>query len=314
MQYTKEIKNAIVLDYTNGMSWNNLCIKYFTNTNTLHKIFNEYKIVRNRESLKTWPQDKINKFKQMYLDNCYYSELSKTFNISESNVAYWVNKLNLPKRGSGRNTTYENLFITNTIESNYWLGYIFADGSIYYGKRGYTIYLVSEKEYVVLKYKNQFNNYPSIYKRIYTIKNEEKKTLYIASINSKNIVNWFKNTLNVCGCKHHTLNPNIELNWDIIRGYFDGDGSASKGEFQLKSCSKIWLKRIQDFLKTYNIESTLKISYKDCWGLYVRKKEELKKLVPLLYSNKYYCHEYKYKLLEPYIGNNISKPSELLET
>lgn len=34
------------------------------------------------------------------------------------------------------------------------------------------------------------------------------------------------NTFNVSSTKHHNLNPNITMNWDIFRGYFDGDGSA----------------------------------------------------------------------------------------
>lgn len=193
------------------------------------------------------------------------------------------------------------------------MGYIFADGSVYKGKRSYQITLISEKEYVLTKYKEWFNGIPKISKKPYFLKNGTLKYMYYAYICSKYIVEWFENTLGICGEKHHTLNPNITLSWDMIRGYFDGDGCASKGQFQLKSCSKVWLERIQTFFKEYGIESTLSLSYKDCWGLSVCRKAELKKLVPLLYQNKYYCHEYKYKLLEPYIGNSISKPSELLE-
>jgi hypothetical protein len=313
MKYTKEIKENIISDYTKGMLWDNLCKKYSTNCSTLYKIFNEYKIVRNRETLKMWNNAKKEKFKRMYLSNCYYSELEKEFNISGGNVTFWVNKLNLPKRGKGRNNVFHNYFSDNTVESNFWLGYIFADGNIYYTKRAASINLLSEKEYVITKFKEWFGNHPKVYKKNYTTKNGEIKTMYKASIFSREITSWFKDIIGICGKKHHTLNPNIELNWDILRGYFEGDGSASKGEFQLKSCSKVWLERIQNFLLNNNIESTLFLSYKDCYALCVRKKEELKKLVPLLYSNKYYCHEYKYKLLEPYIGNNISKPSELLE-
>ena len=32
-------KQELINDYQNGMTWNDLCEKYHTNTNTIHKIF-----------------------------------------------------------------------------------------------------------------------------------------------------------------------------------------------------------------------------------------------------------------------------------
>ena len=55
--------------------------------------------------------------------------------------------------------------------------------------------------------------------------------MYKAALYSKNLAYWFKEELGIDNIKHHTLNPNIEINWDIIRGFFYGDGSSSKGEW-----------------------------------------------------------------------------------
>lgn len=307
MKLSEEQKQELIKDYLTGSTWDELCLKYNTNTNTIHKIFNKNGIRRVRMQEKVWSADKQELFKKMYLANCTYEEMYKAMNCKGGTLTYWAHKLNLPMRGSGRNLVFENKFLENTPESNYWLGYIFADGHIscYEDGRHFGVILHSEKEYVAQKYKEWFGSAVRLYKRKYTISNGETHYMYNASINSKVLSEWFANTLKVNTNKHHNLNPNIELNWDIIRGYFDGDGSASKGEWQLKSCSKRWLERIQEFLLSFDIKSTLKLSYLDCWGLCVRDKENLKKLVPLIYENKYYCHEYKYKLLEPYISNDI---------
>lgn len=211
-------------------------------------------------------------------------------------------------RGSGRNNTLENKFLERTPESDYWLGYIFADGHINYSKRQYSIQLASEKQYVIDKFKQWYNS-DRVHEHSwnYTLNGGTVKQMHTVYFNSKSIASWFHNVLNISNKKHHNLNPNIDLNWDIIRGFFDGDGSSAKGEWQLKSCSHKWLERIQKFLQSYGIKSTLKLSYLDCWGLFVYDKENVKKLVPLMYEHKYYCHQYKYDNFEPYISNDIVK-------
>lgn len=309
MKLTDIQKQKLITDYKNGMTWDNLCLKYQTNTNTIHKILIKNNVTKTRVQDSSWSEEKIKLFKEMYLKNCTYQEMYNALNCKGGTLTYWVHKLNLPMRGSGRNNTYPNKFAERTVESDYWLGYIFADGHIgIYTKKGrkgsYSVALSSEKKYVVDKFKEWYNNIPAVYTKHYTLKDGTVKNMYLAMMSSKNIAYWFRNELKIDNVKHHTLNPPIELNWDIIRGYFDGDGSSAKRSWQLKSCSKIWLERIQEFLKKYDIESTLKQSYLDCWGLYVYDKESLKKLVPLMYQNKYYCHEYKYLNLEPFISNN----------
>lgn len=310
MRLTNEEKQSLIQDYLNGMTWDNLCTKYHTNTSTIHKIFNKNKVVRTRIQDNSWSEEKQQLFKDMYLNNCTYKEMHDTLNCKGGTLTYWVHKLNLPMRGSGRNNNYPNKFTENTPESNYWLGYIFADGHINYSsdKRRGSIALHSEKEYVVLKFKKWYNDIPSILKCKYTLKDGTIKYIYSAIIHDVNIAKWFNKELGIKNKKHHTLNPNCEINWDIIRGFFDGDGSSAKGEWQLKSCSKIWLERIKTYIDSFNIETTLKLSYLDCWGLFAYKKVESLKIANLMYSNKYYCHEYKYNnFYEPCISNNTVK-------
>lgn len=310
MKLTDLEKQSLIQDYLNGMTWDGMCSKYNTNTNTIHKIFNKNNIRRTRIEDNSWSKEKQQLFIDMYLNNYTYQEMYNALNCKGGTLTYWVHKLNLPMRGSGRNNNYPNKFKENTPESNYWLGYIFADGHIDYNpsKRRGSVALCSEKEYVVLKFKDWYNNIPSISKCQYTLKDGTVKYMYNAIICDVNIAKWFNEELGIKNKKHHTLNPNYEINWDIIRGFFDGDGSSSKGEWQLKSCSKQWLERIKTFIDSFNIETILKVSYLDCWGLFAYKKTEATKIAQLMYSNNYYCHQYKYdNFFEPCVSNNTVK-------
>lgn len=309
MRLTDEQKQELIKDYKNGMTWNGLCEKWHTNTNTIHKIFKNNNIQKTRMQEATWSPEKQELFKQMYLNNSTYKEMYDTLNCKGGTLTYWVHKLGLPMRGSGRNSVYPNKFIERTPESDYWLGYLFADGHIGIYKRGkgmnaYIVEIASEMKYVVEKFKNWYDDIPSINEFSYILKDGTIKTLYKATIYSKDIATWFQSELGIDNVKHHTLNPKVDINWDIIRGFFDGDGSSAKGEWQLKSCSKEWLERIQFFLTANGIKSILKQSYLDCWGLFVYDQENVRKLVPLMYENKYYCHDYKYLNFEPLISND----------
>lgn len=306
---------ALVSDYQNGMSWSDLQTKYCCSVTTVHDVLVRNNIHRHRETDKKWTVEQDELFKQMYLSNCTYLELKETFGIKSSTVTWHVRRLGLPMRGSGRQNIYYNKFMERTAESDYWLGYIFADGHITFGNRQYAVSLFSEKEYVVQKYAEWFGDGVKIYTKSYSTKNGEKHIMYNAKIGSKAIAEWFSTSLKISSNKHHTLNPEIELNWNIIRGYFDGDGSMSPERYlSFKSCSKTWLDRIQSFLEKYGIKSSIKLSYQDCYGLFVYDLESLEKMLKFMYETPYYCHEYKHtNLVNRVAVMRQRKSGELLE-
>ncbi len=305
---------ALIADYANGMSWKELQDKYSCSVTTVYDVLVRNNIKRTREEEKSWSKEQDDLFTQMYYSNCTYQEIGNAFNIKSSTITWHVHRLGLQMRGSGRNNTWENKFANNTIEANYWLGYIFADGHITNTSRSHRIVLYSGKEYVVLKYKDWFGNGVSIFSRPYTTQCGEMHYMYNASINSKQIADWFSATLNIASKKHHNLNPCIDITWDMIRGYFDGDGTCGHYRWGLKSCSKQWLLRIQTFLESYGIKSTVRLNTKDCYTLFVYDKTNLTLLLHYLYANPYYCHEYKYQnLVNLTKVISCSKSSELLE-
>lgn len=213
MRLTEKQKQDLINDYKNGMTWDNLCTKYKTNTNTIHKIFLKNNVQKTRMQEASWSLEKQELFKRMYLSNCTYKEMYSALNCKGGTLTYWVHKLNLPMRGSGRNNTLENKFLERTPESDYWLGYIFADGHVNYSNRQYNVQLTSEKDYVISKFKEWYNNSNKVHENSwnYTLKDGSVKQIYVASINSKYIASWFYNNLNIASKKHHNLNPNITL-------------------------------------------------------------------------------------------------------
>lgn len=255
-------------------------------------------------------QESINKFIQMYEEGIPNKEIGEYFGIKPNTVCYWAKRLNCKMRGSGRKNKFTNPFLQNNSERDYWLGYLFADGHI---ERG-----IIELYSVELDIINAFNTFTGDICKIrsenYKIQSGEMHTLYRACIFSVDISEWFIKTFNIQSTKHHNLNPTIDINWDIIRGYFDGDGSAHKVRgFTLNSSSEIWIKRIYEFLKLeLDIEAKIN-QYLECYKLCVWSKEDLHKLIPKLYENNTFCIERKKNRFEPFISNDNRKLGELRE-
>ena len=53
----------IIEDYQNGMTWNQLCEKYNTNTGSLFKVFKRNNIVKTRVQDTSWNKEKQELFK-----------------------------------------------------------------------------------------------------------------------------------------------------------------------------------------------------------------------------------------------------------
>jgi intein/homing endonuclease len=96
------------------------------------------------------------------------------------------------------------------------------------------------------------------------------------------LVAYFANKYNIIGKKANTLNPDIDINWDLLRGVYDGDGSFKKGVV-LTSKSKAWIDKIIEFYQKYDIHYT--VTYDTAYRLSVYKKKDLKRIYHYLYDN-----------------------------
>lgn len=161
----------------------------------------------------------------------------------------------------------ENVFdVIDSEEKAYWLGFIYADGSIASHKEGvkarYTFEItLGEEDKEHLDKFNKFMQYNGNNVKEKPIKYKEETQMYYRwSINNKHL--W--ETLNNYGCtpnKSLTLmfpNESIFTNKSLIRhfirGYFDGDGCISykDKEHQKPNCSVVgtedFLSKIQKYI------------------------------------------------------------------
>ncbi len=119
-------------------------------------------------------------------------------------------------------------------------------------------------------------------------------------------------TFNVPQKKALVLNPNIEIDWDILHGYFDGDGCVRLGKIKNKweryeimftTGSEVWANRIHNFLKKEGIYSSIR-NKGNAYDVKVSNKVNLFYLYTKMYKSGTSRLEYKYKRLEALVGNN----------
>lgn len=190
---------------------------------------------------------------------------------------------------------WENPFEYLSSEAKYWIGYIFADGHLVNNRRAYSISLFSKNKDIMLKFKKFIGDKAKIY---------ERPTGIIQVIyNSKPVTKWFMDTFNIPERKALVLNPTINIDWDILHGYFDGDGcirmSKSKNrwnryEAKFTTGSKIWAERIVNFLKEEGINSKIKVKG-NAYDVNISGKVNLFYMYHKMYASNTSRLEYKYQ-------------------
>ena len=154
---------------------------------------------------------------------------------------------------------WNNPFTELTPEAKYWIGYIFADGHLVFNNRQYSISLFSKDEAILKRFQSFIGEKAKFYKR--------PTGMCQVIYNSKPVTKWFMDTFNIPQKKALVLNPTIDIDWNILHGYFDGDGcirmTLSKGkwpryEAKLTTDSKVWADRISLFLENEGISTQIK--------------------------------------------------------
>lgn len=220
--------------------------------------------------------------KQDYLNGVTIKELKEKYGFkSTASIYYYLKKAQIQKRNWIKH--YDNPFLIKSPERDYWLGWIFSDGCIVKDNTHNYVYLACLDYDVLVKFKSFCGERAKMNKFKYTTPvSKETKTMYKVVINSKELVQYFENEFHTVGKKARTLDPNIEINWDLLRGVLEGDGSFKKGVV-LTSCSKEWINKISEFYDAYDIHYTI---VKDtAYRLGVYKKEDIKKIYHFLYNN-----------------------------
>lgn len=146
----------------------------------------------------------------------YYSgmnikELCKKHNMKGSGSLYYhLKKHNKPNRG--KEIPYDNPFLNDSKERDYWLGWLFSDGHVTNGPTHHMVYLACLDKEIVEGFKS-FCGERAIYSNFTYITPVSKETRIIhkTSVYSKELTEFMSSTYGISGKKAANLNPNIKI-------------------------------------------------------------------------------------------------------
>ena len=163
------------------------------------------------------------------------NQIAKEYNLSWSKVKQILVYNNIPiirKRNqfqNTENTVDENIFsIIDTKDKAYWLGFLYADGTIRTNRNEISLEL-QEKDFSSVQAFHKFCNNSNIIRKHVVYRNNKQYTSYCSSFSSAKV----KQDLFRLGC---TSQKSLSLVFpnsvqvsdvflaDFIRGYIDGDG------------------------------------------------------------------------------------------
>ena len=255
---------------------------------------------------------------ELYKQGISVKEICAKCKCSTNTISKVLDEFNIPKRSKRKlNKDFSKFYDLNAKETQYWIGYICADGNIQYdvNNRVYKVALFSKEEEPINNFVKYFGeNTVSIHRR--------KTGIIEAYINSKELCEYFINVLNILPNKSLTLDPNIKFTPNFILGYFDGDGCIrNSSEKQVRyecniTCgNKEFLEKIKEVLDSEDIYSII-YKHTDCNAYKIRidRKEESRKFYKFLYKNKVTCLSRKLNNFVALFGNlEDESSSELLE-
>lgn len=192
--------------------------------------------------------------------------ISKILGVSDWLTRKIFKERGLKLEGSGRNDrrVKYNFLKENNDQNHYFIGYIAADGYINKGSVSIASidvkYLESFKEI----YKQDFSYYYS--------KTQTNKDFVKLHFGNKNIASFLKDTYGLENNKSKTLKLKV-LNWSILRGIFDGDGSSKK-EIKITTGSLSFRNQLINFLNEYNIIAKYRVKgeNEDCYDVVIPAK------------------------------------------
>jgi hypothetical protein len=187
-------------------------------------------------------QERHQLIKKLHFIGLTPKEISQNIPADYISVLRVLNNNNLKLEGSGgknRKITH-NFLKENTDKNYYFIGYLAADGNI----SGNRISISS----IDKKFLKSFVN---IYKVNFNYYYRKESDILMLHFCNEEIVKFLKETYNIVPNKSLKLKLSI-VNWSIIRGIFDGDGSAKK-EIKFTTGSEQLKDQLVLFFEKYNI-------------------------------------------------------------
>ena len=255
-------------------------------------------------------EEQLQEIKRLYeQEQLSTTQIGQIFQTSRSVINYNLKKLNVNVRPRGKKFNIDTIKNKlNTPEFEYFLGILATDGSIC---NNIIALEFSEENKEIL---DHWNNFLGGNMNINIHTNAKGMDYYKITFQDFE----FSKILESYGItpkKSYTLELSY-INWNILLGIFDGDGSLSidtrhgiSGKFRIASGSEIFLKQIQEFLKQNNIKSSIyKDSHSKCMSLTVGILQDIVSIYNNIYKDSSYFLKRKYDkfgpLLEKFNSSN----------
>ena len=255
-------------------------------------------------------EEQLQEIKRLYeQEQLSTTQIGQIFQTSRSVINYNLKKLNVNIRPRGKKfniDTVKNKL--NTPEFEYFLGILATDGSIC---NNIIALEFSEENKEIL---DHWNNFLGGNMNINIHTNARGVDYYKIAFQDLEFSKMLE-SYGITAKKSYTLELSY-INWNILLGIFDGDGSLSidtrhgiSGKFRIASGSEIFLKQIQEFLKQNNIKSSIyKDSHSKCMSLTVGILQDIVSIYNNIYKDSSYFLKRKYDkfgpLLEKFNSSN----------
>lgn len=227
------------------------------------------------------------------------NETAKKLNCSNTATRKHYKINNIPLEGSGGKSKKINYnpFLPYTEESYYWLGFIVADGNLHDNNCLHLAQNNRDKEHMYYYWKFLKENVT-----LRKTKNAKGVDMWVVAFINKKVADFLK-SIGITPRKSLTIKLNIELNWSILRGIFDGDGSIRSRkdgsmETLITSGSIELINQIKDFLIFHNIKYSITTSNRGknpCYNIFILAKNR-KYFFEKLYENATIKLERKYQI------------------
>lgn len=258
------------------------------------------------------PKNKFSKSKEEYIINLYNSgksqkEIANLLNTYNTSIRRVLLRNNIKLRSNSYIQSFvkENPFI-NKLHSKYFLGLLLSDGCI----SNSNIFLsLNVKEYYLLE---QFAIFLGDKVKVnkYFSKNHNKYQYYV-KFRSKLIEKYLK-TLACFDNKSKNLELYIPINYELLRGIFDGDGSViytnNKQSLRWFICtaSEKFANQLFQFLIEENYNPTI-TNYRGIFYVNLYRKNELNILFGNLYKDTDMFLYRKHNRWATFLGKPIKK-------
>ena len=313
-----EYGNIIDL-YKQGYSQYELANKYNVSRDTIKEIFKKCNVSRKDKPCR-FSSEEIEKIKQLYNDGMTSYELGDMYNMSDESMRRWLQLWGIAMRHTKYVFDEYYFDIIDNQDKAYILGLLYADGYHNVKKNTISITLQEEDKNILEHISFLINSN----KPLRFVPNHEKhfnwKNCYQLSFTSPHTSKVLKD-YGLVDAKSLILEFPEWLNRDLyphfIRGYFDGDGSVSKGKYKYNMsiisteslCSYIQKILLEDL----GIESHMYISHseeKPTRTLMITKKHLNKIFFDWLYQDANLYLQRKYNIYKSkYCNANINNIS-----